>query len=153
MRTVIYLSFAIQTPRLEDLLGILSTSRRNNAAAGMSGVLLLAGDAFLQLLQGPPEAVERLLRVLHRDPRHRQLTMLLDQIEPAGTAPLFEDWKMGFHHLTAVETIAGEGLIPNRSDELAAGVDRQPWHPAAVILKSFVAANRPALELTGTRGG
>lgn len=152
MRTLIYLSFATRTPTLEDLLGILSTARRNNPAAGLSGVLLLADNAFLQLLQGPPDTMERLLRTLHRDPRHRQITLLMDRLEAPGTTPLFEDWKMGFHHLTSVETVAGDGLIANHSDDLIAGLERQPTHPASIILKAFVAANRPALELTDLPG-
>jgi hypothetical protein len=38
---------------------ILETSRRNNARDGLSGLLLLGGRRFLQVLEGPKDALDQ----------------------------------------------------------------------------------------------
>jgi len=55
---------------------ILESSRRNNAAAGITGALIYSRDSFAQALEGPTEAVMDLFRTLSRDLRHAEVVGL-----------------------------------------------------------------------------
>ncbi len=59
-----------------DIAGILAASRRNNARAGITGLLYADGTRFLQALEGPEDAVEETFARIKRDPRHRALVSL-----------------------------------------------------------------------------
>lgn len=91
--------YASSTPHLlsqDDLVDILRVSRENNTAAGVSGVLLYADGNFMQVLEGPAEAVTATYERVKRDPRHRQvLTLLRGEVEER----MFSDWSMGFLRL------------------------------------------------------
>jgi hypothetical protein len=51
----------------EDLKALVQQSAENNRRDGITGLLLLSGDQFLQVLEGPSPAVNRLFRRLCRD--------------------------------------------------------------------------------------
>ena len=70
---------------------ILAAARRNNARDGLTGALLRSEYHFAQLLEGPPEAVERAFERIRRDWRHADLVVLCR--EPAE-ARLFEGCPM-----------------------------------------------------------
>lgn len=55
---------------------ILTAAKRNNACGGITGVLLRSEGHFAQLLEGPPEAVERAFERVRRDWRHADLVVL-----------------------------------------------------------------------------
>jgi blue light- and temperature-responsive anti-repressor len=77
----------------EQIEQILIVSRRNNEAAEITGALLFSDTNFSQVLEGPRREVERLYETLHRDPRHKDLLLLLS--EPLG-ARQFPDWSMAY---------------------------------------------------------
>jgi hypothetical protein len=68
-------------------------SRVNNAARGLTGVLVYTGTDFAQLIEGRHETVETLWRTLRADPRHHDIVTFLD--EPTERA-WFETWRMGY---------------------------------------------------------
>jgi hypothetical protein len=72
---------------------ILEVSRRNNAARGVTGALLFSTDAFVQVLEGPQEGVERIFERIQCDPRHAGVVVL-----EAGPAPArdFAGWSMAY---------------------------------------------------------
>lgn len=76
---------------------MLEFSRRHNATAGITGMLLYKDGNFIQALEGPEAEVRALYRRIHADTRHRGILELLD--EPIATRR-FEHWSMGFRHLT-----------------------------------------------------
>ena len=75
---------------------ILAASRRNNAAAHVSGVLLYNGKRFLQLLEGPEAAVRATFARIGADPRHFALVKLS---EHAVDACEFGAWDMAYESL------------------------------------------------------
>jgi hypothetical protein len=79
---------------------ILRASQKNNARDGVTGMLLYADGNFLQVLEGPPEAVERTFARIEQDRRHSQVIVMSD--EPT-TQRDFADWSMGLQHLGAEE--------------------------------------------------
>jgi hypothetical protein len=75
----------------EDLHLLLQQCEKNNREANISGLLLLSGDRFLQVLEGTSKAVNRLFCKLVADPRHHDVNIVsFEQIGPA----YFEDWSM-----------------------------------------------------------
>jgi hypothetical protein len=54
-------------PRIEELL---ATSRANNARDHITGLLLFRDGAFMQFIEGPEAAVERVFRKIKADERH-----------------------------------------------------------------------------------
>ncbi|KAB7646230.1 BLUF domain-containing protein [Polymorphobacter fuscus] len=73
------------------LNGILLQARRNNARDGLTGALIVRGDLYLQLLEGPEPALLATFARIRRDNRHlavRQLSLA------AVEARLFPEWTM-----------------------------------------------------------
>ena len=75
----------------EDLLTLVEKAAENNQREAIAGLLLLAGDQFLQVLEGPLDAVNSLFQRICRDERHH--TIALISFEPAAKS-YFEDWNM-----------------------------------------------------------
>lgn len=96
MKRLIYCSQATDDIAHEELVALLEVSRRNNQAAGLSGMLLYSSESFLQVLEGEQKALEVTYARIGADERHTNLRLLLDVEVPA---PLFPDWTMGFEHV------------------------------------------------------
>ena len=73
------------------LNGILSISRRNNTRDGITGALVCRRDIYLQLLEGPSDAVETAFARIMGDDRHLALKRLWSG---EVRARLFPDWAM-----------------------------------------------------------
>jgi hypothetical protein len=93
---VIYCSQATHDVSPDELVDLLALSRRNNTAAGLSGLLLYTSQSFLQVLEGESGPLLRTYDAILKDSRHTNLR-LLQQVE--ASAPLFPDWSMGFEHV------------------------------------------------------
>jgi len=70
---------------------ILLTARRNNANAHVTGCLICRGDLYLQLLEGPDEAINRLYDSILQDDRHLEVTR---RMERETDTRLFGAWAM-----------------------------------------------------------
>ncbi len=73
------------------LAGILSAARRNNPALGITGALICRHDLYLQLIEGPAEAIDTLYARICEDDRHANVELLLT--EDMGER-LFPNWAM-----------------------------------------------------------
>lgn len=73
------------------LNGILVHARLRNPAAGITGALICRADLYLQLLEGPPDAVGTCYGRIARDDRHVEVTL-----RHRGRAPhrMFGQWAM-----------------------------------------------------------
>ena len=107
MYYTVYVSSATALLSEHELLDLLTTSRRNNRRLGITGMLLYKDGNFMQALEGPREAVERLEETIARDRRHHGMLTLL-----SGTADRrqFPEWAMGFRHLGGVDAAAVPGF-------------------------------------------
>lgn len=81
----------------KELPGILDTSVRRNGQDGITGMLLYAGGNIMQVLEGEEGAVRCTYERISRDPRHRNITLLSEEIIAARD---FSDWRMGYKHLS-----------------------------------------------------
>ena len=96
VKRIIYCSQASHDFAADELVGLLELSRRNNEAAGLSGMLLYSSMSFLQVLEGDAAALAATYARIGVDDRHTNLRLLLDA---EVTAALFPDWTMGFEHV------------------------------------------------------
>jgi hypothetical protein len=79
--------------RQELLAAILETSRRRNAAVGLTGALLHAGECLVQVLEGPLQPLEETYDRISADLRHANLVLL--QFVPIAERG-FPDWRMAY---------------------------------------------------------
>ena len=72
---------------------IMEVSRRNNQKLGVTGALCSSPRGFLQILEGPSEAVNNLYNRIVRDPRHTRVTLLEYTKVPIRES---ENWPMAY---------------------------------------------------------
>lgn len=92
LEQLIYISVAKRASP-HDVNEILKSAHKNNPQLGITGVLVLVGNTFIQVLEGPKEAVSSLFEIISRDERHRDIQCLSQQpIEERA----FSDWSMAY---------------------------------------------------------
>ena len=114
MRQVIYTSQRSSSLGGDDVFGIVQTSARNNTAADITGFLVYADPVFLQLVEGPAGAIEKLLARLRSDPRHYAFAVLSDRTTAIRNFP---QWRMqrlmpGADALGEVERVLRRSGVP-----------------------------------------
>ncbi len=93
MLQIVYISTARRPLSENELRSVLATSRRNNEAAGISGLLVAGGRRFLQALEGPEQAVAATFERIKADPRHFAVVPLSSKHVDARE---FGTWAMAF---------------------------------------------------------
>jgi len=91
MYRLIYRSRSVAPIDWPSVLDILETSRSNNLALEVSGVLLTTRSHYLQVLEGRYEDVNQLFMHIVRDERHTDIELIDFNIIDAR---LFRDWGM-----------------------------------------------------------
>jgi hypothetical protein len=130
MITIVYASASsVAAPDLQSLLDV---SRRNNAAAGLTGVLLFADGNFIQALEGPAPAVEATYARIAADPRHR---MVIELYRGAIETRNFPDWSMGCPKLTTRDAPIAAFDLTRKSLESLQRDER--GEEVLTLLKSF----------------
>lgn len=104
---VAYVSRAARAMERSELDALLEVSQRNNQRDGISGLLVYDAGAFLQVFEGPTDAVERLVRRIETDDRHNDIVFL-------SAGPIedryFEGWGMDMAHLDRVDDTTHDAL-------------------------------------------
>lgn len=73
------------------LYGILSHARQANPRVGITGALICREDVYLQLLEGPEDAVSKALDRIKRDDRHVEVKV---HSEKTMSGRMFGKWAM-----------------------------------------------------------
>ncbi len=73
------------------LAGILVDARRNNPRKAITGALICRHDLYLQLIEGPDEAIDALYAQISKDDRHLDVRLLLSE---TNGERLFPEWAM-----------------------------------------------------------
>lgn len=129
----IYISSATRLFGQDELVELMRACRRNNHANGVTGLLLYHEGSFIQVLEGPQNAVEATFHRIEQDPRHQGVIELLHGEIPARRFP---QWSMGFKtslDLTDEDRAAFADLL--EAPQLF------PPDRAGVLLSSFRAVN------------
>ena len=100
--SLVYASTATVNFTAPDLEALLGQSRKSNAADDVTGMLLFRRGRFLQLLEGPRDAVRVKMAKIHRDPRHDNVRVLLEEQVPGRQFP---EWTMGYATSDALEKV------------------------------------------------
>lgn len=116
MYQLVYVSTATEPFSSQDLARLLETSRKNNAADGVTGMLLYHDGNFFQVLEGDRDAVTRVFRRVERDPRHQAvMTIHEDEVEERA----FGDWSMAWCEVneSTLEQVPGFSDLMLRRDQ------------------------------------
>lgn len=78
IRQVVYVSTARAGAGDAELHGIVDKALAANGRNGLTGILAAGNGVYLQIVEGPADAVEALLTRLRADSRHENLRILQD---------------------------------------------------------------------------
>jgi hypothetical protein len=106
----------------EMATAIVAKSIQNNRVSDITGLLIVGGDRFMQVMEGPAREVEETFARVKQDPRHTDLTTI---IKGPGDKRLFRDWNMAHRQLgpadagalnaVGLESFTPEGLDGDRA--------------------------------------
>ncbi|GGY10450.1 BLUF domain-containing protein [Paludibacterium paludis] len=92
MLRLIYTSHARPALSAASLPALVEHWRRHNAVHDITGLLVHAHEAFLQILEGPDAAVGELFSEIRKDSRHTRLRLLCREY---ADERIFPGWNMG----------------------------------------------------------
>ncbi|MEL6740161.1 MAG: BLUF domain-containing protein [Planctomycetota bacterium] len=133
IRRVIYVSKAVRPMGDDDLAMLLEHARTNNEKLGITGMLLYRDGDFLQVLEGPKDAVLMLYSKIIRDQRHHSIATLTNADVPERG---FGDWTMAFHQVGA-EDLERHDVLRPLADHRLTDVYLAREAPALDILRTF----------------
>ena len=122
LSTLVYVSTATAELDRDALHGLVSAARARNADLGVTGYLVYDGTGFAQLLEGPAESIDALWKSISRDPRHRDLSVVVHE---DSTLRCFGGWSMGASNLDAASAAAARamrGVLADFFDDRAPGL-------------------------------
>lgn len=90
-----------------EVVDLLGKARAYNQSRDVTGLLLMRGDSFFQVLEGCTEDVQTVFERVTADPRHHRIEVLFR--EPLDERE-FADWRMGFVELDGVDLSKLEGV-------------------------------------------
>jgi hypothetical protein len=93
-------AFAVDMIPDEEIDALIRASIRNNRAASITGLLLVHAGWFVQVLEGPAEAVMTTYQRILNDPRHTDSRVV--SAGPGGTRE-FGDWNMCARRFSAAD--------------------------------------------------
>ena len=128
---LIYRSQATALLHEADLPALLQQARSHNYQEDLSGLLLYFQGQFLQVLEGPEPALNRLYARIRADPRHHNLLTLAHGPIAARSFP---DWRMGFATATADMVGQTTGSLPLLA---APGLAAHPSAALSQLLRNF----------------
>ena len=94
LKHILYSSVAINEFNQTELEALLAQSRENNAKLAITGLLLYRNGSFMQVLEGPENAVNDTYAIIKTDTRHREVFKLYDS---PITKRDFPKWSMAFN--------------------------------------------------------
>lgn len=134
MLSLIYVSTSIELLNDEELLDILKVSRVNNTSGEITGMLLYKGGNFMQVLEGPDDAVNGIFEKIKNDPRHKGVSVISrEQIQSRQ----FPAWEMAFQNLDNPALKNEPGYSQFLHDEFTADVYRENPLRAYIMLLTF----------------
>lgn len=138
MYHLLYLSSARSLFSDEELIELLSKSRKNNSERNITGILLYCDGAILQVLEGEKDVVEALYARLLDDHRHHGIIQV---IQGESEDRFFGDWSMGFRKMTSSQWDQLSGFIKPEDVIKPKDPGKISSQEVIVVIQSFVTAN------------
>jgi hypothetical protein len=130
---LMYVSRAAKRLDNEELHAILLQARANNPQHGVTGVLVTAGDLFVQVLEGGRDAISRLYNRIAADPRHTEVTLLrYEEIRERR----FAGWAMGQVPVSRVNP----AVLMKYSESTVLNPYTMPGYATAALFDELVAS-------------
>lgn len=134
MLSLIYVSSSVTLMNSDELLEILRVSRENNEVKDITGMLLYKGGNFMQVLEGPDDAVETLFARIATDRRHKDVQVISrEQIQKRQ----FPSWEMAFQNLDSPEIKTEPGFSQFLHDDFTAEIYKKNPLRAYIMLLTF----------------
>jgi class 3 adenylate cyclase len=108
LKSITYVSTATQSLSESEFDAIAKVSVLNNSAANVTGILVLCGEFFLQILEGEEVDVDTTLERIRHDPRHRNIQVL--KVDHDLAQRQFPDWSMQTVQLNHVNDTLIHGM-------------------------------------------
>lgn len=134
---LVYVSAGQTAAEPQVLADILEASRRNNPAKDITGMLLHIDGGFLQILEGPQDAVRKTYQRILSDRRHFNQQILLERAVPER---LFPDWTMGFEQPLEGHPDTG-GIFEATRTAIEGAVSPEKAKEIAILLHTFYTVN------------
>lgn len=114
MKRLIYVSRAAAGVEPSDIVEVVGRAWHRNQAHGLTGLLCMSGGAFMQVLEGPSDALSATFFRIVQDPRHHAVRIV--SIEGVDERA-FAGWGLGYSDIPATSEDAGEyGPFPLEPD-------------------------------------
>jgi len=110
LKRINYISSFVKEMSETEIEDLARQAAKNNAENDISGVLMVKGGVFFQIIEGPEENIDRLFSNILKDPRHEKVITL--GIQTGDLRRLFPDWNMKEINL---DTTTSERLQPVRA--------------------------------------
>ncbi len=138
--TLLYVSAAVRPFSNDELIEMLQSFKKRNIDAEITGILLYKDQSFMQILEGPPEAVRQRFRAIERDSRHKNVIKVVE--EPISERS-FGEWSMGYRNIGQAppEDIEGFNDLLYKGHFDAERV-RKSSRQICSMIKAFIHVNR-----------
>ncbi len=93
LQSLVYMSSAAEPFDEDALEEVLEYARSRNTADGLTGMLVHRNGRFMQLLEGPYDAVISTYGRIVEDPRHEEVRLL---VEESIHTRRFPEWSMAY---------------------------------------------------------
>jgi hypothetical protein len=136
MKFLVYISTAYKLLNQDELLDILTISRKNNQQRNLTGILLYGEGTFIQVLEGEEEILKETYKDIEADERHKNVIKMTEgELEERN----FKNWSMGFKAINAAELSQFQGYTNPQSRGFL-----QDDNSNSIInmIKTFANANR-----------
>ena len=118
--SIVYVSSARYLLTDEELQVLLKRARAKNFRLGISGILLYGDGNFMQLLEGPEDAVREVYAAICNDPSHHMITTIFEE---CGLPREFADWSMACRRVEAPDWLRlTRGLGPEEARASFGGI-------------------------------
>lgn len=138
LRQLVYVSSGSREYTATELDDITAAGRRNNAVSGLTGILLYYHGNFMQLIEGPADAVEETFQRISADERHSGILKLQDTEVVKRSFP---DYRMGFRAIGNDEATTVPELFENLDAEWQVKPGAEIEDRLAVLFHTFFKIN------------
>ncbi|HEX5710126.1 MAG TPA: BLUF domain-containing protein [Sulfuricurvum sp.] len=93
MKRIVYTSVPTADTTFATANDILNTAAKANKLESITGMLIFNGKFFMQCIEGPDDAIERLMAKIINDTRHRDIVIIGEE---RADERFFPQWNMGY---------------------------------------------------------
>lgn len=133
-KSLIYVSKAAKNVDYEEVLNILTHSWKYNHNSYISGMLINDNKHFMQIIQGPTAAIDKLYERISKDQRHSNIKLIGQELLHTRDCT---GWSIGFYDQQEVADIFYDALQIGHGKELY-NIDYSDAKRLLLLLKNVI---------------